>query len=136
MSTTVPSSLVNTPKTNTSCNGSDLVESPAQEVCGSTVYVGDVAAGLEAIQVDESQVDGVVVLQGAGGTTISLSGQTVTVSSQSTASAQKLADLTDVALSYDIEGNPIFPEDSFLKFQDHTGGLFWTASDTLDGGSY
>lgn len=153
MSTPVPSSLVNTPKTNTSCgtslagtaqsqsNGSDLVESPAQEVCGSTVYVGDVDAGVEALRVDESQVDGVVVLQGAGGTTISLSGQTVTVSTDGgvTDGVTRLPQLLDVVLATDDNGNTLVPDGSFLRFNNdpnHPYDGFWTATTVHDGGEY
>ena len=153
MSTSVPSTLVNTPKTNTSCgtslageavsqsNGYDLIETPNQQVCGGTIYVGDVDAGVEAIQVGEQQADGIVTLRGGGLTTVSMSGSTVTVSSQAgpVGGASSLKELTDVVLATDVEGNVIETDGAWLQFnndQTHPYYRFWTATCTLDGGPY
>lgn len=148
MSTSVPSTLVNTPKTNTSCgtslageavsqsNGSDLVETPNQQVCGGTIYVGDVDAGVEAIQVGETTADGVVTFQGGGSTSVSMEGGTVTISTQgSQTGATHLYDLLDVAISH-VNGVPDAPAGSHLRLETFESGKFWTPSTTIDGGSY
>lgn len=152
MSQTVPSTLVNTPKTNVSCgtdlsgqathqsSGSDLVETSNQEVCGSTIYVGDVAAGVESVKVGETLVDGVVEFQGSGGTSLSLSGQVVTVTSGNVSNGvQWMAQLLDVVLPTDETGRTDVPDGATLVFNanpaDPNNG-FWTHTTVHDGGSY
>ncbi len=113
-----------------------LVNTSGQPVCGGTVVVGDVVAGVEAIQVGEQQADGVVTLQGGGSTTVTMVDGTVTISSQTNvAGATHLYDLLDVAITH-VDGVPEAPDGSYLKLNSLSEGRFWTPTTVFDGGSY
>ena len=140
----LPGTLVNSPVT---CRGGSaslspgvtsgsLVNTSGQPVCGGTVVVGDVTAGVEAIQVGETTADGVVTFQGGGSTSVSMEGGTVTISTQgSQTGATHLYGLLDVAISH-VNGVPDAPAGSHLRLETFESGKFWTPSTTIDGGSY
>ena len=140
----LPGTLVNTPVT---CRGGSaslspgvtsgsLVNTSGQPVCGGTVVVGAVDAGVEAIRVGDQVSDGVVTFQGGGSTSVSMSGGTVTISTQgSPTGPAHLYDLLDVAISH-VNGVPDAPVGSHLRLESFQSGKFWTPSTTIDGGSY
>jgi hypothetical protein len=94
---------------------------------------GTSVAGVSAIEVGGSQMTGVVEFAGSGNASVTSQGNVVTISASA---ATTLRGLTDVAIATDANGNPIIADGSVLKFTEYETGGVWTASTTLDGGSY
>lgn len=103
----------------------------AVSTCGSG---GTSVAGVEAIEVGQTRLSGVVSLQGDG---VSVSGNTITVASSGTG-VSLLRDLNDVAITLDGNGVPIVADGSVLRFETFEGSQtgVWVAAATLDGGGY
>lgn len=97
---------------------------------------GTAVAGVEAIEVGAARLSGVVGLEGAGGTSLSVAGGTITITSTAGSTSTLLRELADVAITTDGNGDPIIPEGAVLRWTEYETGGVWIASDTLDGGSY